>query len=39
VIRIGTVNASGVVRFGAVSLPLSVLRDTHESWFPKFMAG
>jgi phosphoribosylformylglycinamidine synthase II len=39
VIRIGTVNGTGVARFGTVSLPLSVLRDTHESWFPKFMAG
>jgi phosphoribosylformylglycinamidine synthase len=39
VVRVGSVNASGVVRFGTTSLPLSVLRDTHEGWFPRYMAG
>jgi phosphoribosylformylglycinamidine synthase subunit PurL len=39
IVRIGNVSCSGDVNFGGTAITLAELRDAHEGWFPKYMAG
>ncbi|MBP1851032.1 phosphoribosylformylglycinamidine synthase subunit PurL [Rhizobium halophytocola] len=37
--RLGTIGGSDLVIEDVLSLPVTTLRDAHESWFPDFMHG
>jgi phosphoribosylformylglycinamidine synthase subunit PurL len=39
VIKIGQVTQDPTIRIGSFTIPLTILRQTHEAWFPDFMAG
>ncbi len=37
--KIGTVNASPTITIGKIEITIADLRQVHEDWFPKYMAG